>query len=754
MYLDAPGGAVGIAQLQVAKAKAFADYIASEKHKYARFIEARKESATGSETVVCDLIVEVSQDRANDIRDIERVAVTFDANDEQAPEVVALRDDFPTVPHLNQRPTDFPRSLCLYAVPYTSTRLRWTPTMFVERIRQWLEQTASGTLHQEDQPLEPVFLGHFPPLIVPSNFLQTISDVHTAGGQAHFSAYATGPAPGTITGFVAVDPNSPNANRTCEHIATAIVAPPQTHGVVQKTPTSLSDVVQVAQDVGVDLLSYLRRYVRELKNRDLSLLSARLILIMVFPKRRYEHLAEEAWEWWGFLIDADIRRLGDKLGVWQVQADGTTPELIPVGSETTNEVQVGIVNPVTQLTKQMAATFNGTAEDTRRFLMVGAGALGSMTLLNLLRKGFGFWDVVDDDIMMPHNGARHALPALFSGGLKVTGMQQLAASLYEATAVNAVLACNVLHPGAARPALEERFQRAQVIVDCSADVAVARHLANDIDSDGRRVSIFLSPGADQLVLLVEDEMRHAKLDTLEMQFYRLLLDTHALSEHYGARGKKLRYGRSCRDLSGVLSSDGISAFAGISSRALERSLSQSAASVSVWKMTEDGSVQLYSTAVRRVHTVSTSGFRIVWHDGVVDKLRWLRGEKLPGETGGALIGCWDLSRSTLYIVDVTGAPSDSIERPTAFIRGSKQLPEWLQAISRITGGAGEYVGEWHSHPDGYGTSPSPDDKKVFMWVEEHLDRDGLPAVILIVGETDMRWVTTDEEGGVVWNYPK
>jgi hypothetical protein len=254
--------------------------------------------------------------------------------------------------------------------------------------------------------------------------------------------------------------------------------------------------------------------------------------------------------------------------------------------------------------------------------------------LNLLRKGFGSWDVVDDDIMMPHNGARHALPAMFAGGLKVTGMQQLAASLYETTAINGVLACNVLHPGTAKVALDQLYQRAQAIVDCSADVAVTRHLASDIDSEGRRVSMFLSSGADQLVLLTEDESRHAKLDSLEMQFYKLLLDIPTLSEHYGPPGKKLRYGRSCRDLSAVLSSDGISTFAGISSRALEHSLSQTSASISVWKLNEDSSIELYSTPVPQVHTVSTSGFQIVWNDGVVDKLRWLRGEKLPGETGG------------------------------------------------------------------------------------------------------------------------
>ena len=81
----------------------------------------------------------------------------------------------------------------------------------------------------------------------------------------------------------------------------------------------------------------------------------------------------------------------------------------------------------------------------------------------------------------------------------------------------------------------------------------------------------LSPDGEQLVLLAEDKGREIKLDALEMQFYRLLLASPALQGHYASLGPKIRYGRSCRDLSAVLSADSIAAFAGIGSKATELS---------------------------------------------------------------------------------------------------------------------------------------------------------------------------------------
>ena len=94
----------------------------------------------------------------------------------------------------------------------------------------------------------------------------------------------------------------------------------------------------------------------------------------------------------------------------------------------------------------------------------------------------------------------------------------------------------------------------------------------------------------------------------------------------------------------------------------------------------------------------------------------------------------------LYIVDVTGAPSDSKEWPTAFIRGSAGVAKGLAEASQRTSGMVEYIGEWHSHPDRCSVEPSSDDEQVYTWIAEHQAKDGYPAVMLIVGKHDFNWL--------------
>jgi len=72
------------------------------------------------------------------------------------PEVLALREDFPLVPHLNLRREEKPRSLCLYEDPFDILRLRLTAVVLLNRVLEWLNLTARGQLHQHDQPLEPL----------------------------------------------------------------------------------------------------------------------------------------------------------------------------------------------------------------------------------------------------------------------------------------------------------------------------------------------------------------------------------------------------------------------------------------------------------------------------------------------------------------------------------------------------------------------------------------------------------------------
>ena len=74
------------------------------------------------------------------------------------------------------------------------------------------------------------------------------------------------------------------------------------------------------------------------------------------------------------------------------------------------------------------------------------------------------------------------------------------------------------------------------------------------------------------------------------------------------------------------------------------------------------------------------------------RLADLRASKLPNETGGVLIGVYDLQRRSTYVVDTVPSPPDSGEWPTLYIRGSDGLMARIQELSEYSGSQLEYVG--------------------------------------------------------------
>jgi hypothetical protein len=50
-----------------------------------------------------------------------------------------------------------------------------------------------------------------------------------------------------------------------------------------------------------------------------------------------------------------------------------------------------------------------------------------------------------------------------------------------------------------------------------------------------------------------------------------------------------------------------------------------------------------------------------------------------------------------------------------------------------------YVGEWHTHPRHHSARASGDDIHLLAHLAAALENEGLPALMLIVGETEERW---------------
>jgi len=120
--LTPPGEIISAGDLQVTKAKQFVHYLGAC-GALVRFLEVRKINEPHSEVVVFQLKIERPQRLAHKINRLEPLAAIFSRTDDRSPEVISLRPDFPSVPHLNLTSEEFPRSICLYQQTFEQTRL-------------------------------------------------------------------------------------------------------------------------------------------------------------------------------------------------------------------------------------------------------------------------------------------------------------------------------------------------------------------------------------------------------------------------------------------------------------------------------------------------------------------------------------------------------------------------------------------------------------------------------------------------------
>ena len=270
------------------------------------------------------------------------------------------------------------------------------------------------------------------------------------------------------------------------------------------------------------------------------------------------------------------------------------------------------------------------------------------------------------------------------------------------------------------------------MVDCSASVAVGRHLSHELAGGTRSVSFFMNPAGTALIMLLENADRTISLDTLEMQYYRLLTQRPALHNHLESDHKVL-YSSTCRSKSLVYSQDNASIFAGISSKVIKQISNRCDAAIMVWAW-EDLSMTHYEEIAEKFQEISCDGWKIKILPSLMERLYVQRKEKLPNETGGVLVGSYDFAHNICYIVDAIDSPSDSQEYPSAYIRGSNGLYEKICETEKITVGNLTYIGEWHSHPTD-STSPSNDDRKLLCAIAEYTFTQSSPGCMMIIGES-------------------
>lgn len=238
--IDLPGERISEDLLITKKAKNFLRYVQSVEGIYVKYIESRQKKDAPADVLIIELGAERPQKIINDIRKTECLAIVFDIEDIYSPEVLALREDFPIVPHLNLRPSGYPKSLCLYEEPYDTIKLSWTPSDFLKQIQNWLNKTARGILHEQDQALEPFMLSSSIRLILPHSF-----DLAEPGLINVFKL--------EDEGYVTLVLGSENNAKESQFIVIGFNLPAILHGVIRFSPKNLQELSEIFSEIPFDL---------------------------------------------------------------------------------------------------------------------------------------------------------------------------------------------------------------------------------------------------------------------------------------------------------------------------------------------------------------------------------------------------------------------------------------------------------------------------------------------------------------------
>ncbi|WP_243350071.1 ThiF family adenylyltransferase [Parabacteroides sp. FAFU027] len=712
--------------LKIARAKSIA--LAIQNHPYVISSEFRQR-ADGAEVILVTFDVEVSQNPKNGILDNEDIAIIIHPEDNTFPEVYALREDFKFgLPHTNTKEDERPISLCVTEQLFCEVRHSFIPFEFIELIRNWLRLTAKDTLHREDQPLEPFLISDGAVIIPDKKGILSSFTIESLNGQMLFKM---------------VQGNDNYGSSFCISYEADI----QKTGFIRKTPKKIKDVDDF---VSINKLPLSEKIVSELNaNKSLFLglpevLSKKFVVGCLVPVKRKETDDKvEANNILFFALKNTIAELGLQAKVWSTSEEGSIVPLIGNNFDlnTVKEFDIETYVPISDFDSKTAAIHNNVNLNDNNFTIIGAGSLGSQILGIFARTGFGKWTVIDHDNLLPHNLARHALSRNAIGFNKAEKISE---------ELNQLLNDQVFTPLNANfndiahaTSTTELLKRSSAIIDASTSIAVARKLARDFKDTVpiRRISTFLNPAGKDLVVLSEDKKRVHRLDFLEMEYYRFIFENKELNNHLVFENEsKIRYNRnSCREITNRINQADVLSLSAVCAKSIRKQIESGEATISIWRInSEDESIACFSQIPSKWHSKKEDGWKIYICDELCNRIQILRNHKIEyndnKETGGVLLGTFDIERKVMYVFDTIEAPADSKESNVSFERGVAGVINEFEEYRKITDSQIQYLGEWHSHPRGCAPNPSIFDEELYTYLHDKLSRQGYPVLMAIIGD--------------------
>jgi len=709
----------------------------------------------------CDVVVvdcindQVPTRNSFGVRPREQLALVLPRDPSKLPQVRALRRDFPCVMHLNLVPRGEPASLCLYFEPWAHTRRSWTAERFLQRILFWLTETAKGTLHRPDQPLEVLYFEPPIDVVMPPNWQEELNEQN----KMLFICRVQGDEKRHTYRAMVVCRDEVDLKQIRETFVIRVCINAIVHGGVAALPATLGDLAEGLAARGSELLEPLRDGLARVVGSSgvAPVTGQRCLLLLSIPTMRSAGGDVERVDVRGFLVPLDLATLGIRIGaLTEIATKGLHyPDIVvgamgntrPPSAESWRGIPVVSIAVRNSVTRKFSRSASAVPEEKadEKHLLAGLGALGSQLVDLWSREGWGVWTLIDPDFVQPHNVVRHLARDADVGRDKTEAVSDLIDALRPLERKPVAAFCgDVLTTSSAK--FTQEIQQATLIVDATTTLEVPRELSHR-DDVARCVSVFLTPSGRASVMLFEDEPRGVRLDELEAQYYKAILAADWGREHLAGHQGELWVGAGCRDISAVLSNELVQLHSSILARQVRLSSSVPVAKIRIWIADDVTSeVRAVDVPVQEPIRQKLGAWTVVSHAAISVKLNSLRAEKLPAETGGVILGYIDHPLKRIFVVDVLPAPSDSEGTPTGFVRGVDGLAGAIRAVGERTAGIVGYLGEWHSHPPLHTPRPSGDDINLLAHCATVLARDGLPALMIIVGRAGEISYSLDARG--------
>ena len=739
---DAP---ICVSVLRDAQATALVEFVRRYAGAVATFVEARRRGE--QELVVLDVRTGAPQVPVHPICPTERVGILF-ARADAMPLVAVLRNNFPDTEKQLLVPAGSPAFICIDDRPWAEALLTWTPAELINRILMWFRRAARGELHDARQPLEPVLLGSPLSFIIARSILATdaAEDLIAEHDVEQRTILRVKPLAeiGEIT-------------RGAEPICiTTYRVQPEHMQRLRHAPATLGELAEMLDARGIDICDDLTsRFAKWLADGEAASwrLKARFAVIVEMPIVTPRGERQEGVDLRAFLTARSAGDIAVALGV----AFNTNPQhgssvgyAKKIGQpiidrQAIDAICVQSAEVHLEFERDLATRLAGRrVPDTRRAVLVGAGAMGSHLADCLVREGRFRWTIIDDDRLLPHNLARHVARNDQTCRHKAAILADyLNMSLAGTDSVGQPLTANLFASGKLGTEIAEALDGADILIDATASVRAARYLS-DHKAQARRLSTFFNPSGKAAVLLAEPAGRALTLRDLEAQYLGFLLRSARLANHLGDLPEILAYTGACRAITNRIPQWRVSVLAGLAAAGISDAVDRTEPAISIWTLISNDKVTLDTVPAEPISRYCAHGWQITLDAGLASRIHAMRTARLPSETGGILFGLVDIPNKSIHVVHASPSPPDSDERPDGFLRGTHGVEELLEAADRTTAGQLRYVGEWHSHPPHASAHPSPVDALQIDWLAGLLGMDSMPALLLIAADTGTAVIFADE----------